>query len=231
MPFGKIPNTRYKKKSNKKNISNAVKTYVKKAIVEEVEHKRTELQVDNGTMTANYGQTGDDLMVNMTRGTTEGLTVGSGIVTQGMLGLQVRLQSLQIWGTLFGNSLSSSYCRLVIVMDNQAASSTLLSLYGGSYVNSVFQTNHVSSCLVGLPTRRFTLLFDRSYILNSGASIKDIKININLRNQVMQYYPTTASFYELTKRIRFFYFAVNNSTNAIAQPTIQYMSRVVFTDA
>lgn len=232
----------YRKRSAPKSKpSKAIKSYVKRQIHKNIENKGTTVQVDYDTMNTSFSTTGYDLLANMSRNTNETLVSGNGQVNQGMLGLQVRLRSLVIDWAVFGNALTGQYpystCnwgRILVVMDNQASNNTPLELYNNSlaFDNLILQTNHIQSPLQ-MGKKRYKVLADKHYVI-SQATHNHIrgKIRVNLKNSLLQYFPTSSSFYELNKKIKLYVVGYNDAGGATQTlPIFQFYSRIQFEDA
>jgi len=234
----KRPSYRKKAKAAKPSMA-IVKRYVNKQIHKNIEDKGTTVQIDNQLISDDFTTNGYDLLANMYRGTTEQLVSGNGQVNQGMLGLQVRLRYLDIRFSIFGQPQdagflypTTTYSRVMIVMDNQATNNTMLRLYDNTtnFDNLILQTNHIQSPLQ-LNRKRYKVLYDKIVKTNSTTNNIHVgKIRVNLKNTLLQYFPTTTAFYELNKRLGFFLVATNDQEFS-RNPTLQFYSRVVFEDA
>jgi len=234
------PRKSYRKKARVAKPSKAIKNYVKKVIHKNIENKQTTVQIDGVLITDDFTGTGQDLMPAMFRGADESLVSGNGQVNQDMLGLQVRLQYLDMRYSIFGQPQDgtapypcTTYSRLIVVMDKQASNGTNLQLYNNlsAFDNLILQTNHIQAPLQ-IGVKRYQVLYDKIIKTNSTSdNIKTGKIRINLKNTLLQYFPTTTNFFELNKRLRFYFVSTNDQGNLSRAPTIQYFSRVVFEDA
>jgi len=230
----------YKKRARRQaKPSKAVKRYVAKQIHKNIENKQTTVQIDSQVITDDFTTNGYDLLANMFRGVAENLVSGNGQINQGMLGLQVRLRSLDIRYSILGqpqdgNFLypTTAYTRIMVVMDKQASNNTQLRMYDNStaFDNLILQTNHIQAPLQ-LNKKRYQVLYDKIVKINSTTNnVFTGKIRLNLKNTLLQYFPTTATFYELNKRLAFFQVSTNDQSLSRA-PTLQFFSRVVFEDA
>jgi len=241
MPFRRSrPRKSYRKrKINRAKPSKAVKRYVKRQIHKNIENKATTVQIDSQTISDDFTTNGYDLLANMYRGTTEQFVSGNGQVNQGMLGLQVRLRSLDIRYSILGQPQNgdfiyptTSYTRMMVVMDCQASNNTQLQMYNNAtaFDNLILQTNHIQAPLQ-LNKKRYKVLYDKIIKINSTFNnVHTGKIRLNLKNTLLQYFPTTATFYELNKRLQFYLVSTNDQDLSRA-PTLQFFSRVQFEDA
>jgi len=227
-----------KQGKSKSKPSKAVRSYVKKQIHKNIENKGSTVQVNADAIPTVFTAPPYDLLANMYRSTSETVNTVNGQINQGMLGLQCRLRYLTINWSLMGQPLNNtnpsntSMTRLIIVFDKQATNNTQLSLWGASnFDNLILQTNHITSPLQ-LGVKRYKVLYDKMIkITSAGTNIATGKIRINLKNTLLQYFPTTASFFELNKRLQLFVVGTNDQFSIPLQPTLQFFSRVVFEDA
>jgi len=231
---------RYRRKPNRKaKPSKAIKSYVKRQIHKNIENKSVCLQVNADPVDDDYTSVGYDLLANMARGTSETVSTTNGVVNQGMLGLQVRLQKLVITYSIMGYNMGlampysvSAITRLIVLFDKQASNNTSLELFNtaSNFDNLVLQTNHITAPFQQ-GVKRYKILYNKIVKqTNAGQNIVTGKISINLKNTLLQYFPTISSFYELNKRLRFFVVGTNDQASTFA-PTIQFFSRVTFEDA
>lgn len=245
MPFKVKKQGRKRYRNRKTKVSKSVKKYVKKVVRAQPEVKVCQRQEVLHTVGNSLAINGDDLLSNMYRGTTETLlTSGQGELVQGMLGLQVRLRRLLIHGhitgftgTTYQSAPQTTIFRLMVVLDKQASNNTLPQLFNSAsaYDNLVLQTNLLCSPYYMPATRqprRFQVLYDKTFTLSSNEkNTKMFKISIPLKDQILQYFPTSTTFYELNKRLRFFYVENTDQPQGQVQPWISYISSVSYTDA
>jgi hypothetical protein len=237
--------TRYarKRRSPKKvkTVPKSVKKYVNKQIHKNIENKGTTVQVDYDVVNTSFSTTGYDLLANMYRDVDETLVTGNGQVNQGMLGLQCRLRSLNIDYSIFGAGLTGqqpyatcNWGRILVVMDNQASNNTALQLYNNAsaFDNLILQTNLIHSPFQ-MNKKRYKVLADRHFMISQATNNHTTgKIRINLKNTLLQYFPTTASFFELNKKIKLYIVGYNDQGGAAGTlPIFQFFSRLQFQDA
>jgi len=235
-------NRRYRKKSN---VPKNVKKYVKKVVRNNPEVKVHQTQQTLLAVGNSLAITGQDLLAGLSRGVDESFPLsGAGVVQQEMLGLQFRAKYLTICGHINGNTGTTytsapqtTVYRLMVVMDNQASNNTQMELYNNTvaYDNLILQTNLLCSPIYMPKTkqpRRCKVLYDRYFYTNpSSNNTRMFKININLKDLKMQFFPTTTSFYELNKRLRFYFVQNTDQSQGSVAPWISYISSLSYTDA
>jgi len=218
-----------------KKVSKSVKRYVNKQIHKNIENKQSDYQVDSVTLGSDLSIAGYDLLDNITQGSSQNLVTGDGEVNQQMAGLQIRCQYLEITATLLNHIANgSSIVRLMVVLDKQASNNTNLGLYSNAtaFDNLILQTDQIASPVNGVGKKRFKILYDKfHYVSNPNKEWKRVKIKIPLDNMLIQYYPTTTSFFALNKKIRFYAVATNGGLDDSTNPSLQFFSRIVYEDA
>jgi hypothetical protein len=235
-------------KSKPKKVNDTIKRYVKRAIHSNIEDKQSIVFANSDSISSSYSAgLSYDLLANMGRSVSESIVSTGGLlptgVNQGMLGLNVRARYLHIRGTILGPSPGiagpfvpvTSFGRILVVLDEQATNGTPLVLYNGvSFGNqNILEYPQIySKLMLTGGKRRFRVLLDKKYMVNtykSNCQVFDYKINLN--NMKIDYYPTTSSYYELTKRIKLFIIGTNDNTAFVGPATLQFQSTFVFEDA
>lgn len=157
-------------------------------------------------------------------------------------GRKCTLKSLHINGAMFfapgaGTAHAQAQARLLIVVDTQTNKQQLTNLGEVLHnsTNANEEENHVYLFRELASTKRFKILYDKTYVFNPGekglAVQKNFKININLKDMIVNYDNGTSSNGHVNTIYdnAIYLFALSDmSTTATEKVKLEYVSRVRF---
>lgn len=236
----------YKRKSMPVKEKKEIVKLIKKEIKEDEQIYQVQNEVRASLITPNiYSNNGIDLLANAARGSGESFT--SDLTNQEARGLNVRLQRVLVkgWATIVysgaSNLDSTSYIlRVDLVVDEQASQGNNLVPYASAtgLDNVIWMNNDIKSGFNHLARGktgdggRFRVLKSMTRKLNYFQSqIVEIDMNINLRNMLYTYYPTTPSYFELQKRLLLFVTCGGIGAATPVNVSVTWTSTVTFTNA
>lgn len=233
----KTSKRRYRKRNTKSVKS--IKKIVKSVIHQQTEDKHVDTITMSQVMEYNFASNGINLLQGIERGTDESI-FANGSMNQKMLGLRIRLRRCVITGSILGanDNTHTNIYRLIVCYDLKPQETPLM-LFGdptavlgtNSYNSNLLQVEQITSPMNFIRSR-YKVLYDSKVKAFSSSAVNyhTFRISIPMKDQVIQYFPTEASFYEGNKKLLFFWLALNE-VGTDHNPTIQYYSRVTYEDA
>lgn len=235
-----------KKSSSSKSLEKKIKHVVKKVLDQKIEDKYITEYVNYttlGTQGANNATTILLLQPLLVNQSTHSGLYNPNTDCYGILGTQIRLKTIELNIQLFQSAIAlANYqeclIRMMLVWDNQPASTTALVVYGvgSNYDDIILNNNQILAPLYGVnrwnKSPRFTVVFDKLVVLDSNGSKKQYRMTIPMNDKLLKFTAsTTTGAYEFNHRLKLYMFWDSNSPAVLTAPNYTYDMRTTFEDA